>query len=309
MITRRRLAAASAALLVLALAPVAAADPCDDSLATCDFSQSSVVVPMDLDQLTATIDVTDRNDNGMADERALIDAILPEGYAVPARPQVALQIVELYSGRKELGARYGREGSVAVSAVHTASGEEGWFHLSTPTDSQTAYDIGRPAGLPKTMMDSMTFDHDGERATASATLAGRTVFSMGFAPTGGPVPGALRDWTLVRDAYLLQNPPLEGGLYRLKYTVKPYLPLSDVAGPLAAPAAQPGLTALPEPRAGLVQYAVDPRTDAFDAGSPAPLRDVFPAGSDLSDLIPEAGTALGAHVAAPVLLMIQQRDL
>lgn len=297
-------------LTALALPAAAASDSCDESLLTCDYSQSTVVVPMDLEQLTATVAVQDRNGNGLEDERTLYAQILPEGYDIPATPQVAFQIVDLYSGRREFGGYYGREGSIAIKTVHIATGEEGWYHLSTPTDSQTAYDIGRPAGLPKTLMDSMSLSARGSGYSGGAVLGGQDVFSLDFTPGGQAVAGDLRRWTLVNDPYLLQNPPLEGGLYRLKYTTKPYVPLGDVAGSALPPQAEVvGVTSLPEPQPGAVNYSVTPTTDTLDAGSPERLPDIFPAGSDLDDLIPVTGTAQGAYVKAAVLLVIQQRDL
>jgi len=298
-----RLIALTVALLAL-LAPAAAADPCDENLLRCDPGRGwPIAFPVQARQVTATVPL--RTDNGpvaLDTYRSLVRA----PYTMPAEPEVGLWFVDATIPH-DLGpwrpAAF-TEASVAIKVVH--EGEEGWFHLSQPTNGQGNYDLGRGVGFPK-YLATTTFGREGDGWHATAHRGQRRTMDLRWAPGGGgPASASLTRWTLFFDPLFSLNPVFEGPATRTKWTVKPFVPLREVTfGHAPAWLQVAPVSGLPAPTDGRMAYDLDPDLDTIDDTIP----DVFPAGRTLADVIAPAGTATGHFWSAEGYLISQSAEL
>jgi len=300
---KRLLVLGLALVSAAALAPVAQADPCDDNVFACDPSKGwPIAFPVQARQVTATVPLRDDNAGVSLDVyRSLVRA----PYTMPAEPEVGLWFVSATIPH-EVGpwrpAAF-TEASIAIKVVH--QGEEGWFHLSQPTDGQGNYDLGRGVGFPK-YLATTTFAQDGDAWHATANRGQRQTMDLRWTPggaTGGP---SLTRWTLFRDPLFSFNPVFEGPATRTKWTVKPFVPLHDVTFGYAPPWLQVApVSGLPKPADGLLAYDLDPDLDTIDDTIP----DIFPAGRTLADVIAPSGSATGQFWSAEGYLMSQSAAL
>ncbi len=294
----RRFIALTVALFAL-LAPVAGADPCDDNVFACDPGKGwPIAFPVQARQVTATVPL--RADNAGVALETYRSLVRPP-YAMPAEPEVGLWFVDATIPH-ELGpwrpAAF-TEASVAIKVVH--QGEEGWFHLSQPTNGQGNYDLGRGVGFPK-YLATTTFGQEGAAWHATARRGARQTMDLRWTPGGGAASASLTRWTLFRDPLFSFNPVFEGPATRTKWTVKPYVPLHDLTFGYAPQWLQVApVTGLPKPTDGVMAYTLDPDLDTIDDTIP----DIFPAGRTLADVIAPSGTATGQYWSAEGYLMSQ----
>jgi hypothetical protein len=293
-----------AALLALLLLPSAAsADPCDDNVFACDPSKGwPIAFPVQARQVTATVPLrTDNGSTALDTYRALVKP----PYTMPARPQVGLWFVDATIPH-DVGPwrpMAFTEASVAIKVVH--QGEEGWFHLSQPTNGQGNYDLGRGVGFPK-YLATTTFAQEGDAWHATAHRGARRTMDLRWTPGGATGDAELTRWTLFRDPLFSFNPVFSGPATRVKWTVKPFVPLRDLTFGYAPQWLQVApVTGLPKPTDGRMAYDLDADLDTIDDTIP----DIFPAGRNLADVIAPAGTATGQFWSAEGYLMSQSAEL
>jgi polyvinyl alcohol dehydrogenase (cytochrome) len=308
----------------------------------CDYSKSLVPMPTSARVVAATVPL--RTDNGDRAER-VYRSLIPEPFEMPDEPMVGLMTTDA-SPPRDLGLADGpvdfMEGPVSIRVkrpLGDGTYEHGWFHLSEATNSRSAYDLGRPVGLPKYMADmsmtqtqygwrALTTHGEGAEAVEAVDLRWESCTSPAAAADCGEVPAALEDWTLQKDPFFGVKTPAADGARPLggaecepsagadctahftKFTAKPYAPIDDSNVPGDEPDVG-GVTALPAPEAGTVNYDVFADLDELHTER-LPEADRMPAifrGATLADVICPAGSAPGMFWDPSGVVFIQSGAL
>ena len=141
----RRALIAAAVCLGTAGGAVAVADHRDPE------SRSSTDVPMEPRTIAAVIDL-----HPGTRARSLYSSLIPLGYQMPSRPQVAVYLGEPNVPSFVEGQPYNEysrwvEGPLSIKVRN--GDEEGYYPLAMPVSSQFEYDLGRAAGLPKILVE------------------------------------------------------------------------------------------------------------------------------------------------------------
>jgi hypothetical protein len=302
--TRAALLLLAACAATLALVAPAIAGDCDRSVLLCDPYRdgSPIVFPIETEQLTAVVGLrTDNGTTALETYRSLVRA----PYAMPERPAVALWFADAtipHAFGPWRPAAFA-EASIAIKVRHGA--EEGWFHLSMPTDGQGNHDLGRDVGFPKYLAET-AFTRSGTGRSATAARAGRQTMALDWSPGAAATGDELRRWTLFRSPFFSFNPVFTGPATRVKYTVKPYVPTGDlVLGHQPREMEVAPLNGLAEPVDGVLRYRLDPDLDTIDDTLP----DLFGPGRSLADLVAPTGTVPGHFWHGEGYLMIQSARL
>ncbi|MGH7818802.1 MAG: hypothetical protein ACREQ9_03440, partial [Candidatus Binatia bacterium] len=291
-------------LLLVALEPLAYADPCNDRLADCATVQDgALLVPFDAQQIAGIVPLKDAA--AFDEYRRLVEERF--GYEMPAEPAVGIWVVKLYwPYRVEGQTLYSWiEASVSIRVKWTNAagvGEEGWMHLAEPTDADVAYYTGRYVGFPKYYATSVAMDSDGLggwRATATRDPYGTTVDYHWRPDANVTVGDELTAWTFMRDPFFSITPTFSptGRKTRTKWTPEPLVPFTQATGVDEPPGGHvANVTALAEAQAGIVEYSLYGDLDDLDAGkhptsfgATSPWPEVFEGGRDLGDIIALAG--------------------
>ncbi len=276
-----------AALLALAPPSLAAGDPCESNPLACDFDQDSTfAAALQAEQINALLPVKD-GPEALRHYRNL----LPAPYTMPAEPAVGLWLAEVYAPARQTPFVTWIEGSLALRARH--GDEEGWYMLANPTNSGSAYDLGRAAGWPK-YMAATDMGADGEGWTGTVSVGGVEAMSLEWTPAAGATGDeALTDWTFKRGPFLSLNAPHEGpDAVRTKFTLQPT--------PVVSPA----------PETGVVAYRVDPDLDRLDSESPDPLPELMKERqADLTQIIDVSGTVAGQLHEPTGNVLLQSKGL
>lgn len=235
-----------------------------------------------------------RTDNGTR-ARQVYEALIPDGLSMPrSAPAVGFWLSELSSVRSN-GSRptddasHWLEGAVQIRVRH--GDVEGWYPIHYPVTAEFWFHAGRAVGLPKRRADAAIVA-DGGGWTASATPRGTTggpSMTLAWKPAGGEHDAAAqRAYRIPTEPLLVLNSALRGpDLMHVQYVLnKPY-PFQTVI-PGGAPAYSDSATA----QVGLVNLSVRPMLDALQEPD---LPKIFPAGTDLGDVIVPQQTVPGSH--------------
>lgn len=274
--------------------------------------------PLQARQITAVVDLKDHAPQTLA----LYDSLIPAGYTPPRRPEdrkIYFAIIEAYIPRNNdaVGGLHTVwiESSIAIAAFHGA--EAGWIHISQPTNSDSAYDLGRGVGFPKYMASAtMTRVEGGWAAVTSVDpqLTGGApdndhageveTLRLEWVDAEDAGSGELERWTRIEKPYFSVKPFRTGEqMFRVKWTPKSYVPVGGAGNdstleaiPFAneaeylIPPIAP-FTALRDYQVGEVRMKVNPDLDGVHALADAAyakseaLAALFPAGKNLADLI------------------------
>ncbi|HEX8103755.1 MAG TPA: hypothetical protein VF533_14155 [Solirubrobacteraceae bacterium] len=291
-------------LILAALALTAAAAPptAHAQSGETDSGGTEYRVPMETKTIYTVLDLR-AGDRAPAVYRALI----PRGYAMPARPQVALYLTEPNVPRALPGQPYNDysrwiEGPVAIKVALASTGEEGYFPLAMPVSSRFEYDLGRAAGLPKILVEgAMQATPDGaEVTTKTPGPGGRPAVRLRFHRASVTVSDEAQRFAHNRYKLFALLPALRGpDLFFTKFTPEPVTPDGGTA-PLPAPA----LPSEPEP--GMVDYEIEPDLDALDGTLP----DLFALrGASLADLVETRAMVPGLYWDLPQVLRLRSGDI
>lgn len=244
------------------------------------------------------------------------EALLPDRFDVPARPLVAVQLTTFGTGAcsRPAGAPAidcpALEGwTEGVVALRTAvDGVDGWFVLSRPVTTGTAFAASRAAGLPAYLAVGAVVT-EAQGAIGRVTVAGERSLEIGWRPqSGGIVDAALVELVQGRTAAYGVTPLFTGSdRHRTSRAVRPAVPVFDLLGgaPNSA-AAVPGVTSTAAAQRGAVTVSIDPDLSRLDDLSPESLPEApLPEGTSLADLVELDQTVTGLRWLVDGLLLSQ----
>jgi hypothetical protein len=284
---RRALLVTLTAALALA-APAAAQGP----------SAEKVTIPMEPRTIAVVSDL-------LPGDRALelYRSLIPAGYEMPAKPQVAVYLGEPNVPVLVPGQPYNEysrwiEGPISIKVRRGA--EEGYFPLAMPVSSQFEYDLGRAAGLPKILVTGEFTETENGFAT-EARAADRVLMRLEWRRERSPMetPLELEKVIAFRYPLLTLNPALQGrDLFSVKFTPNP--PPDPTQAPI------PPIGNQPEPEIGIVRVKLDPNPLNVDPTLPDLLGQ---RGATLADLVPLEQELPGAYARNPILLDIETKKI
>ncbi len=230
---------------------------------------------------------------------ALYRSLIPDGYEMPAKPQVGVYLGEPNVPVLVPGQPYNEysrwvEGPISIKVRHGK--EEGYFPLAMPVTSQFEYDLGRAAGLPKILVTG-EFTETANGFVTEARSGDRVLMRLEWRRERSPTetPDELDRVIAFRYPLFTLNPTLVGpDLTRVKFTPNP--PPDPTQAPF------PPLGSQPEPEIGVVRVTLDPNPLSADATLP----DLFgERGATLADLVPLDQELPGAYARGRILLDIE----
>ncbi len=275
--------AALAALLVAA-APAAA--------------QEKVTVPMEPRTIAVVSEI-------LPGERALelYRSLIPSGYTMPQRPQVAVYLGEPNVPVLVPGQPYNEfsrwvEGPISIKV--RLGDQEGYFPLAMPVSSQFEYDLGRAAGLPKILVQG-EFTETANGFVTEARSGDRVLMRLEWRRERSAMETPLELERVIAFRYplLTLNPALVGpDLFSVKFTPNP--PPDPTQAPI------PPVGNHPEPEIGIVRVKLDPNPLTADDTLPDLLGQ---RGATLADLMPLDQELPGAYARGRILLDIETKKV
>ena len=195
------------------------------------------------------------------------------------------------------------EGAVQIRVRH--GNTEGWYPIHYPVTAEFWFNAGRAVGLPKRHAGASILPQ-GTGWTATATprgTSGGPSMSLAWQPAGGQAPAALqRAYRIPTDPLLVLNSPLRGPeLSQTQYILNKPQPFQA----LVPGSPKPYSDGAP-PDGGLVSLDIRPNLDALQEPD---LPKIFPAGTDLSDMVVPKQTVPGTHAYFALTLGSQSKTL
>lgn len=311
------LAGGAAALVgTLAFATGAVAD-CDESFLRCDpAGQEQYAFPLENRILGASLPL--RDDNGGKALEVYKQIVKRVGYEMPVKPRLGLYLLSVTVGnelQRPLVVSDYREGNLGLLVSH--AGEEGFYSIGMPMNDLGAQSAGRRFGYPKyvakmDLTDPSTFGSVPNQASHTASVKGRLTTSMQWTRDDkAPYPKELADVTLFRQPFFQRAEPHIGPDYwRTKLTALPLVPTKQ-ASDGKFPEQEIGFDGVTRytPTRGFTHVRLAPNVDDQDEESSAKFKlpDVFPAGTDLSDLVKLDQTVPGAYIHLQQTLYYQNK--